>query len=43
MLGPRLARRRGVAASCGEFITTLDADDFYADPAKLEREAPAVA
>lgn len=38
-LGVSESRRRGIAACHGELLTTLDADDFFADVGKLQREA----
>ncbi len=36
--GVAIARHLAVDAAKGEFITTLDSDDFYYDPRKLEME-----
>ena len=36
--GPAHARNQAALASRGRYLTTLDADDVFADPGKLERE-----
>lgn len=37
-VGVAAARHAGIIRSQGEYITTLDADDYYADERKLEKE-----
>jgi glycosyltransferase involved in cell wall biosynthesis len=37
------ARRQAIAAARGEYLTTLDGDDFYGDVRKLEKEMALVA
>ncbi|MDQ1350865.1 MAG: hypothetical protein QG657_1167 [Acidobacteriota bacterium] len=36
--GPALARHRAILASSGQYITTLDSDDYFIDAQKLEKE-----
>jgi glycosyltransferase involved in cell wall biosynthesis len=36
--GAAYARHRAILASRGEYLTTLDSDDFYCHPQKLEKE-----
>ncbi len=40
--GQSYAINRGVEAACGEFITFLDDDDFWTDPAHLARASAAI-
>lgn len=40
--GPALARHRAILASAGEYLVTLDSDDYYIDPDKLKAEVALV-